>query len=470
MKVNEIKEEPRIDVGVVTSKEIAFCMHKAAFLEVYRSTKTNKLLCEDKILLPEGEYCAKIENGRLSLYYGEQLLLQAGHRYRFVALEEAGQEAFFSLHEVRIGIDFHWDRTQEQCFVGELHLQMDEDSVIAINRLPLEDYLLSVIASEMSAHAGLELLRAHAIISRSWLLAQGLGKHLQPQAKTTEQKNVCGYDTESEHIRWYERDAHLLFDVCADDHCQRYQGLQQATTPQVKEALRSTRGIVLAHEEEICDARFYKCCGGLSEHFESCWSDSPKAYLKSIYDHAPTRAKAQDLRNEAQARAFILSSPPAFCNTRNQEVLQQVLNDYDQETADFYRWNVHYDVDELSAIVRERSGIDFGRIQALIPVQRGASARLVKLKIVGEKRSLIVGKELEIRKFLSRTHLYSSAFVVDECRDPKGNLTGFNLQGAGWGHGVGLCQIGAAMMSEQGYQHKEILQHYYPQAQLLQLY
>ncbi|MBO5819167.1 MAG: SpoIID/LytB domain-containing protein, partial [Bacteroidales bacterium] len=263
---------------------------------------------------------------------------------------------------------------------------------------------------------------------------------------------------------------HLLFDVCADDHCQRYQGLQQATTPQVKEALRSTRGIVLAHEEEICDARFYKCCGGLSEHFESCWSDSPIAYLKSIYDHASTRAKAQDLRNEAQARAFILSSPPAFCNTRNQEVLQQVLNDYDQETADFYRWNVHYDVDELSAIVRERSGIDFGRIQALIPVQRGASARLVKLKIVGEKRSLIVGKELEIRKFLSRTHLYSSAFVVDECRDPKGNLTGFNLQGAGWGHGVGLCQIGAAMMSEQGYQHKEILQHYYPQAQLLQLY
>ena len=237
----------------------------------------------------------------------------------------------------------------------------------------------------------------------------------------------------------------------------------------MKEALRSTRGMVLASQGEICDARFYKCCGGRTEHFQAAWADEPKPYLKSVVDDAQAGA-ILDLRDEAQARSFIESAPDAFCNTSNRAILQQVLNDYDQETADFYRWNVHYDVDELSAIVRERSGIDFGRIQALIPVQRGASARLVKLKIVGEKRSLIVGKELEIRKFLSRTHLYSSAFVVDECRDPKGNLTGFNLQGAGWGHGVGLCQIGAAMMSEQGYQHKEILQHYYPQAQLLQLY
>lgn len=469
MKVNEIKEEPRIDVGVVTAEEIAFCLHKAACLEVYRSSKTNKLICEDKILLPEGEYRAKIENGRLSLYYGAQTLLQAGHRYRFVALEEAGQEAFFSLHEVRIGIDFHWDRTQEQCFVGELHLQMDEASVIAINRLPLEDYLLSVIASEMSAHAGLELLRAHAIISRSWLLAQGLGKHLQAQVKTTEQKNVCGYDTETEHIRWYERDAHLLFDVCADDHCQRYQGLQQATTPQVKEALRSTRGMVLACQGEICDARFYKCCGGRTEHFQAAWADEPKPYLKSVVDDAQAGA-ILNLRDEAQARSFIESAPDAFCNTSNRAILQQVLNDYDQETADFYRWEQHYSTEELSQIVKERSGIDFGRIQALVPVERSDSGRLVKLKIVGEKRSLIVGKELEIRKFLSRTHLYSSAFVVDEIKDSQGQISHFILKGAGWGHGVGLCQIGAAVMSHQGYQHQQILKHYYPHTDIIQLY
>lgn len=469
MKVNEIKEEPRIDVGVVTAEEIAFCLHKAAFLEVYRSTKTKKLICEDKILLPEGEYCAKVENGRLSLYYGAQTLLQAGHRYRFVALEESGQEAFFSLHEVRIGIDFHWDRTQEQCFVGELHLQMDEASVIAINRLPLEDYLLSVIASEMSAHAGLELLRAHAIISRSWLLAQGLGKHLQPQTKTTEQRSVCGYDTETEHIRWYERDAHLLFDVCADDHCQRYQGLQQATTPQVKEALRSTRGMVLACQGEICDARFYKCCGGRTEHFQAAWADEPKLYLKSVVDDAQAGA-ILNLRDEAQARSFIESAPDAFCNTSNRAILQQVLNDYDQETADFYRWEQRYSAEELSQIVKERSGIDFGRIQALVPVERSDSARLVKLKIVGEKRSLIVGKELEIRKFLSRTHLYSSAFVVDEIKDSQGQISHFIIKGAGWGHGVGLCQIGAAVMSHQGYQHQQILKHYYPHTDIIQLY
>lgn len=464
MKIHEIQQEPFIKVGVMSAKEHYF------------SLLTNCSLNES-LYLPAGDYHITLEKHLLQLCHSsaesadisEELIFE-GETCSIVAQpvtqkEPDFPEANFCLHAVRIGVDFHWDRLQRQYFPGELHFIIDreEDKIVAINHLKLESYLACVIASEMNAHAHLELLCAHAIISRSWLLAQALG-----QRETA--ASSCGYDNEEEHIRWYERDAHQLFDVCADDHCQRYQGCSKACTPQLAKAMSITRGIVLAHEEEICDARFYKCCGGLSEHFESCWSDSPKAYLKSIYDHAPTRAKAQDLRNEAQARAFILSSPPAFCNTRNQEVLQQVLNDYDQETADFYRWNVHYDVDELSAIVRERSGIDFGRIQALIPVQRGASARLVKLKIVGEKRSLIVGKELEIRKFLSRTHLYSSAFVVDECRDPKGNLTGFNLQGAGWGHGVGLCQIGAAMMSEQGYQHKEILQHYYPQAQLLQLY
>lgn len=498
MNVKEIAKEPNIDVGVMTAGEIAFGLQRAAYLEVYRKSKKHRLICEDKIMLPEGEYHARLEQGKLALYLGDNYLINKGERYRFVSLD-AQQEVFFRLHAVRIGIDFHWDRTQEQCFVGELHLQIDQSSIIAINRLPLEDYLLSVISSEMSAKAGVELLRAHAIISRSWLLAQGLGKHLIPASgdesipapgdESTPLSGNTMLSENDEHIKWYERDAHTLFDVCADDHCQRYQGFALATTPQVKKALASTRGMVIACEEEICDARFYKCCGGKTEVFEACWSDHPKPYLQSISDCASStklssaiakqvpantnQASVSDFENlcdEAQARAFICSSPEAFCHTHDKEVLQQVLNDYDQETADFYRWEVRYGAEELSDIVKQRSGIDFGRIKALLPVQRSHSARLVKLKIVGKKRSMVVGKELEIRRFLSRTHLYSSAFVVDEERNEQGEVETFVLKGAGWGHGVGLCQIGAAMMSQQGYSYKDILAHYYPNTEIITLY
>ena len=472
MKTKQITQEPSIDVGIMTAPEIAFVLHKAAYLAVYRRSKAHQWICEDRVMLPQGDYRIVQENKQLSLYVQgiDTCLLQAGKRYQLQALDGSTQDIFFSLKAVRIGIDFHWDRLQDQCFVGELHLLLKEEEggIIAINRLPLEDYLLSVISSEMSAHAGLELLRAHAIISRSWLLAQGLGQHLLPPHKKEQSSAPCGYDTENEHIRWYERDAHLDFDVCADDHCQRYQGFQQSGTPQAKEALLSTRGMVLACEDDICDARFYKCCGGKTECFEAAWADAPKSYLQSIHDNK--QQLAGDLRDEAQARAFILSKPEAFCNTDKREVLQQVLNYYDQETADFYRWEQRYSVEELSEIIKMRSGIDFGRIQALIPIERSHSARLVKLKIVGEKRSLIVGKELEIRKFLSRSHLYSSAFVVDECRNEKGEVETFILKGAGWGHGVGLCQIGAAMMCHEGYAYDAILHHYYPNTDIVKLY
>lgn len=505
MNIKQIQQEPCIDVGIMTEKEIAFTLHQAACVELYASDKSR---CHDRVLMPDGNYriCYDAE-GKASLYDDklEQALLKGARRYRFIPLESKGkdntekEEAFFSLQAVRIGIDFHWDRCQKQSFVGELHFLVDaaHQAVIAINRIELEDYLLSVIASEMSAKAGLELLRAHAIISRSWLLAQGLGKHLQadkaqpinktqPSNKTAASTSpTCGYDNETEHIRWYERDAHQLFDVCADDHCQRYQGFQQATTPQVRQALASTRGMVIACEEEICDARFYKCCGGKTEVFEAAWAEQPKAYLQSVNDCPKTTSHSNNsasdaghtsasdfehLSDEAQARAFICASPEAFCHTNDPAILQQVLNDYDQETSDFYRWEQRYSAEELSAIVRERSGIDFGRITALIPIERSYSGRLVKLKIVGDKRSLIVGKELEIRKFLSRTHLYSSAFVVDEERKHQGEVETFILKGAGWGHGVGLCQIGAAVMSHQGYSYQEILRHYYPNTDIVRLY
>lgn len=502
MKTNQIQQEPSIDVGIMGESRIGFFLHRCC--DVYAVEGDEGMGRTAEALAPllslePGGYCACVEDGQLSVYAGgnaaregsvggpaagrpcpaTQPRLRGARRYRIVARETLrpsntssttgpASQSSFSLQQVRIGIDFHWDRRQDQSFAGELHLLQDGPRVLAINRLPLEDYLLSVIASEMSAHAGLELLKAHAVISRSWLLAQGLGGPRQQPAP--QHTGFCGYDRGEEHIRWYERDAHRLFDVCADDHCQRYQGLQQACTPQVREALAATRGLVLACQDEICDARFYKCCGGRTENFQAAWADTPKTYLRSIADNLLSTDNDPDLRDEAQARAFICSRPAAFCNTQDKAVLRQVLNDYDRETTDFYRWQVRYSVDELTEIVRQRSGLDLGRILALQPVERSESARLVKLRIVGEKGSIIVGKELEIRKFLSRSHLYSSAFVVDEERNSDGETTAFVLHGAGWGHGVGLCQIGAAMMSHQGYGYRDILQHYYPDTRLEKLY
>ncbi len=513
MTIKDISTEPTIDVGVMSAEEIHFSLTKDCRLNnrtmpagdyLARLEKGEPLVMACAVVsIGEDEYSGKdIDTANLpiegscrkpaALKTESQRFCQGGKRCCIVPFEENRGKESFSLQGVRIGIDFHWDRLQTQHFMGELHFQVDDSQtppvVVAINRLLLEDYLLSVISSEMSAKAGVELLRAHAIISRSWLLAQGLGKHLTADKahsnesyglssaeKTT---STCGHDTEYEHIRWYERDTHRLFDVCADDHCQRYQGISLATTPQVKEALATTRGMVLACEDEICDARFYKCCGGKTEHFEACWADTPKPYLQSVCDNGtqdgnPDKMEVQDfgdLRDEAAARAFICAAPDAFCHTDNKEVLQQVLNDYDRETPDFYRWQVRYSIDELSDIVKQRSGMDFGRIRALIPVERSHSARLTQLKIVGEKRSLIVGKELEIRKFLSKTHLYSSAFVADNTYDAEGKHDGFLLQGAGWGHGVGLCQIGAAVMSRQGRSYQEILRHYYPHTEIVSLY
>ncbi len=363
-------------------------------------------------------------------------------------------DCFFELHNVTIGIGFHWQRQEVQRFHGKLLLTENTDSQTAVNILDIEDYLESVISSEMSATSSLELLKAHAIISRSWATNAIINK--------SQQQPITNIVTTAKRLRFYERDAHKSFDVCADDHCQRYQGLTRIVSEHVRQAVNQTQGLVLKYNGKPVDARFYKCCGGATELFENVWAEKPHPYLVAQRDF--TNTELPDLTDEQTAKQWITSSPQAFCNTDNRNVLTQVLNNYDQETSDFYRWKVHYTQDELSALVNRKSGIDFGIVTDLIPIRRGQSGRLIELQIVGTNRSLIVGKELEIRKWLSPTHLYSSAFIVE--RDEN---NGFTLIGAGWGHGVGLCQIGAAMMAHDGYNHKQILQHYFPHTTIEQI-
>lgn len=390
----------------------------------------------------------------------------------------------FLLKNVRIGIGFHWDRLEDQEFEGTLEIRDNADGTqTAINRLDVEDYLSSVITSEMSATSSLELLKAHAVISRSWVLKpilhpQNPVQHCSTVVQNsstsnnterealnhTEQPEGLVNASESEHIVWYERDAHEGFDVCADDHCQRYEGITRRdehpeAAANVQKAIDATRGQVLMYDGKVCDARFYKSCGGATELFENAWANEHYPYLEAVRDEIGT--PLPDLTIEENAQEFIRTSPSAYCNTTDARVLSQVLNNYDQETKDFYRWTVQYTAAELSEIIRERSGIDFGEILDLVPIKRGPSARLYEMQIVGSKRTMVIGKELEIRKWLSRSHLYSSAFVVD--RNEQGD---FILTGAGWGHGVGLCQIGAAVMADKGYTYEQILAHYFPGSEL----
>ncbi len=354
----------------------------------------------------------------------------------------------FSLMDVVIGVNFHWQRLETQTFRGSLRLLADGGKIWAINDLPVEDYLESVISSEMSAQSSLPLLMAHAVISRSWLMSQIDGN----TAPNTQASHGDAF------IRWYDHTDHTLFDVCADDHCQRYQGITKETSPNVAEAIRRTRGELLTYGDEICDARFSKCCGGAMEEFQYCWDDTPKPYLKGIGD--TPEETIPDLTVEENARQWILSSPKSFCNTTDKRILSQVLNDYDQETIDFYRWRVSYTQEELSKLVEKKLGAGLGTITDMRPLKRGTSGRICELRITGSKKTIVVGKELEIRRALSESHLYSSAFVVEKQGDT------FTLIGAGWGHGVGLCQIGAAVMGDKGYAYDEILRHYYPGAEI----
>ena len=370
----------------------------------------------------------------------------------------------FTLMEVTIGVSFHWRRKEVQSFRGSLHLIVENDRITTVNVLSVEEYLLSVISSEMSAKASLELLKAHAVISRSWLLAQ-IQKDKDNEAAPDVMLGETAQNPDEE-IKWWDRDDHVNFDVCADDHCQRYQGVTRASTETVKQAIAATWGQVLMYDGELCDARFSKSCGGAFEQFEYCWQPRHYNYLVARRDGV-NPMDFPDLTREDNADEWILSSPEAFCNTTDPVILSQVLNDYDQETKDFYRWTVEYTQDQLSALIKKRTGVDYGRIKSLEPVARGTSGRLWKMKIVGEKCTKTIGKELAIRYALSESALYSSAFVVEKHDvDAEGYPGKFVLRGAGWGHGVGLCQIGAAVMGAKGYGYKEILLHYFIDADI----
>ena len=405
-------KEPKVQVGILFEPQIEFVL-----LNPYRMDGTEV-------------------SGKQVVTYDEGKILWNGRRYDELLFEPQHEQTdAFELLDVTIGINFHWERKEDQCFLGALKIIVENGKLTGINVIHVEDYLTSVISSEMSATASLELLKAHAVISRSWLLAQ-----IQKNKEITEaQANYSAFtQTDEELIRWYDREDHTRFDVCADDHCQRYQGITRASTDIVKQAISATRGQVLTSDGKICDARFSKCCGGAFEEFQYCWEDIKYPYLAQQRD-SKTHATLPDLTQEVEADRWIRTSPEAFCNTTDKKILSQVLNNYDQETTDFYRWKVEYTQEELSALILKRSGIDYGQIIDLIPIARGTSGRLWKLKIVGTKRTLTIGKELEIRRTLSTSHLYSSAFVVDvEEENEEGIPQRFTLTGAGWGHGVGL--------------------------------
>mgnify|MGYP002729814391 FL=1 len=438
-------KQPDVTVGIVSAQKIHFSLNKPYL------AKGEKVLGEQVVEFSEGG------------------VLWNGNQYSKLTFHPQSADASFSLSDVTIGVNFHWERKETQTFLGTLRFVVESDKIVAINELPVEKYLESVISSEMSATSSLELLKAHAVISRSWLLAQ-----MQKRREVAESGNNFFSFTRKEDmlIRWYDREDHTLFDVCADDHCQRYQGITKETSPHVAEAIRQTKGQILMDGEEICDARFSKCCGGITEEFQYCWENTPKTYLTAVRDIAlGVEHTLPDLTNEEEAEKWIRFNPPAFCNTQDKKILSEVLNDYDQETVNFYRWKETLSQEKLQQLIADKLKMDLGAILDMKAVERGKSGRISKLQIIGTEKTFTIGKELEIRRTLSDSHLLSSAFVVDKYdKDEQGVPQRFELIGAGWGHGVGLCQIGAAVMGEQGYHYDAILLHYYQGAEIKKLY
>lgn len=438
-------KQPDVTVGIVSAQKIHFSLNKPYL------AKGEKVLGEQVVEFSEGG------------------VLWNGNQYSQLTFHPQSADASFSLSDVTIGVNFHWERKETQTFLGTLRFVVESDKIVAINELPVEKYLESVISSEMSATSSLELLKAHAVISRSWLLAQ-----MKKRREVAESGNNFFSFTKKEDtlIRWYDREDHTLFDVCADDHCQRYQGITKETSPHVAEAIRQTKGQILMDDEEICDARFSKCCGGITEEFQYCWEDTPKTYLTAVRDIAlGVEHTLPNLINEEEAEKWIRFNPPAFCNTQDKKILSEVLNDYDQETVNFYRWKETLSQEKLQQLIADKLKMDLGAILDMKAVERGKSGRISKLQIIGTEKTFTIGKELEIRRTLSDSHLLSSAFVVDKYdKDEQGVPQCFELIGAGWGHGVGLCQIGAAVMGEQGYHYDAILLHYYQGAEIKKLY
>ncbi len=424
----------------------------------------SRLKLEGTFFLPDGravtgELSARTENGQIVL--ADCACREIIRQKELILNPSASSDAFFTVGNVKIGIDFHWQRIQQQSFRGALLLSMvGQNDFHLINVVPLEDYLASVISSEMSAEAPLEFLKTQAVTARSWLVAM-LDKKKAPRLTLTRMSD------KNEIIVWQDVNDHEGFDVCADDHCQRYQGITRIISENVVRAIDATRGLFLVYDGDICDARYYKCCGGQTEIFPSAWENRSPAYLQSITDGECTHPPVQ---SEKDAVDWLTSRPSAYCNTADAELLGRILPAFDRETLHFYRWQTGYAREELEAILRTKSGIDFGDLQHIIPVERGPSGRICKLKIVGSKKTVLVGKELEIRRWLSESHLLSSAFIVAVEHDMDGRIKRFIFHGGGWGHGVGLCQIGAAVMASQGHSAEKILAHYFTGAILKKLY
>lgn len=443
---------PNISVAILSAEEIKFVL--------YGDFTLNKM--------------GKIYSGKFKAVRKGDKILLSGMGEEFLINETDGfyptmpEDDAFVVKDVIIGIDFHWEQKKSQRYKGAIKFVLEEGKITAVNELSIEDYLISVISSEMSATSDIELLKAHAIISRSWLLTQIQRRKIKEK---TEPKSKLFTENEEELVKWYDREDHDKYDVCADDHCQRYQGITKLFAHNAQQAVEYTRGMALIHNNEICDARFSKACGGISEAFENVWEPVAHPYLKSVVDYKyPPDDFDLPLTVEENAVKWIKGNPPSFCNSEGSAVLSNFLVEYDRKTQDFFRWKVEYSQEELSDLIKEKSGIDFGTIKAFEPIERGFSARLIKLKIIGSKRTLVLGKELEIRKVLSETHLYSSAIVI-EPEEIVDNIPGkFVIYGAGWGHGVGLCQIGAAVMSEMGYMFDEILAHYFKNTNIKKLY
>ena len=443
-------EEPLISVGILTGKVIKFELYGDFSVIGFKDNFS-------------GVYTAEIKDKKITCKSSKHEI-QVNDKIEFIPADPISES--FLLRDVTIGNKFHWERKEKQRFIYSLLLQKTENEIFAINHIPLERYLTSVISSEMSAKSSIELLKAQAVIARSWILAQ-----IERSKKIVEEKesHETSIEFEDELIKWYDREDHKLFDVCADDHCQRFQGVTKIISDSAFTAVEQTKGIVLLSNNKVCDTRYSKCCGGQTESFENVWEPVKYPYLTSVVDYKYEPENFNfDFSDEVNSEKWIKGNPHSFCNTSDKSILSQILVDYDRETKDFFRWKVEYSQEELSSLLKEKSGINFGEVLDLIPVERGDSSRIVKLKIIGTKKTLTVGKELEIRRILSKTHLYSSAFIVEKIG--KNITEKFILFGAGWGHGVGLCQIGAAVMAEKGYNFDEILLHYFNNSELKKIY
>ncbi len=426
-------KEPTIRVGLIQDREnTKFSIDKSVSLVPEKGMKIK--------LTPQGK-----ETWRIFANEGlvcENLTTHEKHAYPeagFIRIEpEDLKNTLTVLHDVTIGIQFHWEREEDDDYPYILEFcKSSAKKIMAINELPVERYLESVISSEMSGDCPSALLHAHTVIARSWLLAQ------------------------------MQNPPHVNYLVCHDDHCQRYQGMRR-WTKSAGNAVKDTHGEVLTYQGEICDTRYSKSCGGITENFENCWPPQKVSYCQTIVDAPENKiSPVPDLTKEENVRTWVTFRPASFCNATPQE-LERLLVEYDREIKDLFRWEVIYSQDEITKLIESKTQRKLGQLKEIKTGKRGRSGRLLSIDFIGTTGNIHVDDQLEIRRVLSPSHLYSACFVVDTEGGKDSVPDKFILRGGGWGHGVGLCQIGAAVMSTHGYDYKQILQHYYRGTELTQ--